>query len=301
MRRLILTLMVGALLVIPTFVSAQTNVSLSSVTVQLWPEYDQPSMLVIVDFLVDPAVSLPVDLTFRIPNDANLIAVAVQSGDRNFLNAEFSGPQAQGEWQVFTMPISQKAHYRFEYYQPLAFNGNQRTFSYLWDNGYAVDAFQVSVLEPMNVISFKTTPSSSSEVVNGLNYYASEVVRLAGSEQYAFNLQYEKSSDALSVPPQGLQPVAPVDDTTPGRVSFNNSLPYIIGGLGVILILGGIVYYLQAGRTASRQTRRRRNASATVENSSNEVDAYCPQCGTRAKAGDRFCRTCGARLRQQDG
>lgn len=25
-------------------------------------------------------------------------------------------------------------------------------------------------------------------------------------------------------------------------------------------------------------------------------DAFCPQCGTRAKSGDRFCGACGARL-----
>lgn len=299
MRKLTLLVILAAFFIFPVVASAQSNVTLASVDVQLWPEYDQPSMLVIVDFLVDPDVSLPVELTFRIPNDANLIAVAVQSGDGNFLNTEFGGPLAERDWQVFTMPVSQKTHYRFEYYQPLSFNGSQRMFSYLWDNGYAVDAFQVSVLEPTSVVSLVTVPAYvSNEFINGFRYYDSEVVSLAVGESYALNLQYEKSSDALAVPPQGLQPVAPVDNTTPGRVSFNNSLPYLIGGLGVILILGGIVYYLQAGRSSSRQTRRR--SRVRVEAESSGVDAYCPQCGTRAKPGDRFCRTCGARLRQQE-
>jgi hypothetical protein len=76
MRKLFIILMLGVLFVFVSFASAQSDVTLASVDVQLWPEYDQPSMLVIVDFLVDASTTLPVDLTFRIPKDANLIAVA---------------------------------------------------------------------------------------------------------------------------------------------------------------------------------------------------------------------------------
>jgi len=89
-----------------------------------------------------------------------------------------------------------------------------------------------------------------------------------------------------------------VDENTPGRVSLNNSLPYIIGGLGVVLIVGGIVYYWQAGRKSFKSPRRRSHAQ--MENEDLKEDTYCPQCGTRAKTGDRFCRVCGARIRQKE-
>lgn len=300
MRKLFIILMLGVLFVFPSFASAQSDVTLASVNVQLWPEYDQPSMLVIVDFLIDPATPLPVDLTFRIPKDANLIAVAVQTGNGAFLNAEFTGPNAAGEWQTFTLPITQNTHYRFEYYQALTFNGNQRLFSYLWGGDYAADIFQVSVLEPLDTTSLTVEPAHRSiEQASGLKYYDGEVVRLAKGEQYTLNLQYEKTSDILSNPPQGIQPVAPVDENTPGRVSLNNSLPYIIGGLGIIMIAGGVLYYLQAGRSSSQRSRRRKH-SQTTSNSDDETGAYCPQCGARSKPGDRFCRTCGARLRVQE-
>ncbi|MDP1544657.1 MAG: zinc ribbon domain-containing protein [Anaerolineales bacterium] len=301
MRKLFLILILGVFFACPSFASAQSETAFASVNVQLWPEYDQPSMLVIVDFLVAPGTPLPVDLTFRIPQDANLIAVAVQTGDGGFLNAEFNGPQGGGEWQSFTMPITQNAHYRFEYYQPLTFVGNQRLFSYLWDGAFEVDVFQVGVLEPLDTTSLSTTPAHRSiEQINGLTYYDSEVLRLEKGEQYALNLQYEKTSDALLNPPQGIQPVAPVDDNTPGRVSLNNSLPYIIGGLGVVMIAGGVLYYLQAGRsTPSRRSRRHKHSPAISAADDAADDAYCPQCGARSKPGDRFCRTCGARLRIQ--
>lgn len=296
MRRLINILVLGAFFAFPSFASAQTSLTLSNVTVQLWPEYDQPSMLVIIDFQVASGTPLPADLSFRIPPDANLIAVASLANDGAFLNAPFDGPQEQGEWQVFTMTVSQNTTHRFEYYQPLTLNGNQRIFSYLWDGAYAVDSFHVSVLEPADTVSLATDPAYISTVqVNGLTYYGSEIVPLASGELFALNLQYEKTTTTLVKQPQGIQPVAPVDESTPGRVSLNNSMPYIIGGFGVVLILGGIMYYFQAGRAPSRRPRQRRRSQAEADDDGTE--AYCPQCGTRARRGDRFCRTCGARLR----
>ncbi len=298
MRKLIVFFVLGVMFVFPSFASAQNNAIISSVTVQLWPEYDQPSMLVITDFQISANTSLPADLTFRIPQQANLIAVASLTSDGSLLNAVFDGPKTQGDWQSFTLTVSENTDYRFEYYQPLTFDGNQRSFSYLWDGAYAVDEFHALVLEPTDVTSFSMTPTYKSIVQNnGGNYYDSGILKLASGEQFSLNLQYEKTGNTLVVPPQGIQPAAPVDESTPGRVSLNNSLPYIIGGFGMVLIVGGIVYYWQAGRSSSKKSRRR---SRVHEKHDDDEDAYCPQCGTRAKPSDRFCRVCGARLRQQE-
>ena len=299
MRKLSLLLLLGMMFIFPSFVSAQNNITIANMTVQLWPEYDQPSMLVIADFQLDSATALPVDVTFSIPEDANLIAVAAVAADGSFLNTAFSGPTDSGEVQTFTITISQSSVYRFEYYQPLSFNGDQRIFSYLWDGAYAVTAFNVIVLEPNDVTAFSMTPDYEAiSQENGSNYYDSGIVQLAEGEQFTLNLDYKKSTDALAAPSAGIQPADPVDEDTPGRVSLNNSLPYIIGGLGVVLIIGGIVYYWQAGRKSFKSPQRRSHAHAEPENSAE--DAYCPQCGARAKGGDRFCRVCGARLRHQE-
>ena len=293
MRRFLLVLLAGVLFVFPSFASAQSNVTLSNVAVQLWPEYDQPSMLVIIDFQVSSTTSLPVDLPFRIPQDANLIAVAIQDS-AGLSNTPFDGPTPDGGEQVFSIPVETNAVYRFEYYQPLTFNGDERIFSYLWDGAYAVNAFSVSVVQPLDVTSLLSDPILSIEQSDGLTYHFSDPARLAVGEQFTLNLQYEKTTDTLLSPLQGIQPSAPIDENTPGRISLNNSLPYILGGVGVVLILGGFVYYWKAGRSNSKRPRRRSHSS---EDANAESEAYCPQCGTRAKRGDRFCRTCGARLR----
>ncbi len=299
MRKLLMILILGVVFASPSsFASAQSEVTLPSVSVQLWPEYDQPSMLVLTDFVVPTDVVLPVDLTFRIPKDANLIAVASYLVGGPLADAAFVGPKVDGEWQVFTITMTTPAA-RFEYYDAITFNGNKRIYSYLWDGSYAVDQFSIRVLEPLDTTSLTTDPALLSiSQENNLKYFAGDPVTLTGGEQFPLNLEYEKTSNTLVLESQGVQPSAPVDENTQGRVSLSNSLPYVIGGLGVILVVGGIVYYWQSGRKPSAKSRRRSSSNAVTE--PGDSDAYCPQCGSRAKAGDRFCRTCGARLRHQE-
>lgn len=299
MRKLFLIFLLGFLFTFPSNTSAQTNLTLYSVNVQLWPEYDQPSMLVIVDFKVAPMTSLPVGLTFRIPTDANLIAVAVQSENGDLLNAAFEAPDLISGFQSFTINVEQNSIYRFEYYQPLAMNGDTRDFSYIWDNSYAVKSFSVNVLEPLDVESISIEPAyASNQVIDGLNVYESEIFKLAANEKFILDLQYEKTTEALVNTPQEVQPAQPVNEDTPGRVSLSNSYPYVIGILGVAMILGGIVYYYRTGRVIPKRIRRRRVLN--VEEEDMKTGSYCSQCGTRTQPGDKYCRTCGARLRKSE-
>jgi uncharacterized OB-fold protein len=301
MRKFILFLILGMLLAFPFSASAQSSVDLASVTVQLWPEYDDPSMLVIVDFTVTEATSLPASLSFRIPAEATLIAVASDAGNGQFMNVPYEQPTVDGEYRVFSMTVSAATPHRFEYYQPISFDGENRIFSYLWDNNYAVENFQYLFLEPLDVTAVSLNPTfAEQQISNGITYYDGAPVSLAAGEQYALTLNYTKTTSTLVSQSQTVQIAEPVNEDTPGRVSLTNSLPYIIGGLGIVMILGGLAYYFQWGRHSAAGGKHRKR-SRTVSESSSTEGAYCPQCGARAKSTDRFCRTCGSRLRQEEG
>jgi len=299
MRKLVVLLTLGVLFIFSaSLATAQSKITLPLVSVQLWPEYDQPSMLVLTDFEIPVNTSLPVDLTFRIPKNANLIAVASYTSEGDLADAIFDGPRINGDWKIFTVTMTTPAA-RFEYYDAIAFNGEKRSYSYLWSGSYAVDQFNIRVLKPLDtkiLITEPPLPSISQE--NDLKYYTGDAVRVNDGEQFSLDLEYDKTSDALVIESQGVQPAAPVDENTPGRISLNNSLPYVIGGLGVIMIIGGSVYFWQSSRRPLRKSIRR--SSLQADSMAGELDAYCPQCGSRARSGDRFCRTCGARLRHQE-
>lgn len=299
MRKFFFILILGVIFLSPaSFASAQSQITLPFVSVQLWPEYDQPSMLVLTDFEIPANTTLPIDLTFRIPKDANLIAVASYTSEGNLADAIFDGPRVNGEWKSYTVTMTTPAA-RFEYYDAINMDGPNRSYSYVWDGRYAVDQFNIRVLQPLDTRMLTTEPALTSiSQEKNLKYFAGEVVQLRANEKYSLDLSYEKTSDALVVESQGVQPSAPVDENTPGRVSLNNSLPYVLGGLGVIMIIGSSVYFWQSSRKPVGKSRRR--SSTQADDAPGNLDSYCSQCGSRARAGDRFCRTCGARLRHQE-
>ena len=76
MRKLLMALIVGLALAFPLQAAAQDEIQIASLDVKLWPEYDQPSMLVIYDFQVRQDAPLPLRMNIRLPQDASIHAVA---------------------------------------------------------------------------------------------------------------------------------------------------------------------------------------------------------------------------------
>jgi hypothetical protein len=310
MRKWLLILVMGTLFVFPSFAFAQENkVAIQSINVNLWPEYDKAEMLVIDHIMLSKNTVFPVQMDLLVPANADLNTVAVgesrdavsdQGIDCKSTVKKNCATKREGEWLVVSITATGPA-IQFEYYdRNLKKDGDQRSYSYRWLSDYDVADFVAVLQEPFDATQFKSSLSLQDDGVNpddNLQYYSSHAGAVPAGKVFTFDLSYQKPTNILSVSGIGIQPVV-VDENTPGRVSLNNFLPYIIGGLGVILIVGGLVYYLQSGRSGSKKSRRRQHARA--EGEENESDVYCAQCGTRARGGDRFCRTCGSRIRQQE-
>lgn len=299
MRKWLSVVLLLAALILPTPAGAQGGIKLSSINIQLWPEYDQPSMLVIHEFSVDESVTLPVDVAVRFPKDGNLTAVATLV-DGSLLNIDYEEPESQGPWQRVTLNVQSYSPHRIEYYQPLTREGNTRRFSFLWFGDYTANEFNVTVQLPSDSSYILTEPAFANTVTTSDGLHVVGIVNqgtLKMGQSYEFKLEYERQSDAVSNPENSsiVQPAEPIGPQTEGRVSIDN-LPWVIGGFGLALIGLALFFYWQSTRTPERKSRRR-TRSGSVEQETADEEAYCHECGTRAHQGDRFCRTCGSRLR----
>jgi hypothetical protein len=109
----------------------------------------------------------------------------------------------------------------------------------------------------------------------------------------------------LSATQLTVEPSQPLTADTSGRVRLENLLPWALALLGLVLIGGGGFWYWQAGRKEtlsrsrikSRGRRRPSDRAGAEEGEMAETGTYCHQCGKRAASNDRFCRSCGTRLR----
>ena len=283
----------GILLILPTSMQAQGSIILETLNVRLWSEYDQPSMLVILDFAVTTNTPLPATVDIRIPQSANITAVAYQSGNQ-YLNTEFAGPKTDGTWQVITVFVKEYSTYRIEYYQPITRNGTERTFKYLWSGEYAVNNFRIEIQVPKDSTAVKSRPMLPFAPSDQFLSSRATANNLQAGEIYQIDLQYSRTSDETILPSSSSQVTIaePITQNTAGRITLD-SLPYILGGVGLLLILGAGYYFLQSRSLPVPKPRKRQSGKRDVEN----TNVYCHECGTRAHAEDRFCRVCGTKLR----
>lgn len=299
--RIVALLFVLALMV-PGAARAQANLTLSAVQVDLWPEFDRPSMLVIYHITLPAQGFKPTDLSFSIPAAVGKPnAVAAKQPDGTLISLSFD-QQTAADWSVIkftaTTPESQ-----IEYYDPsLKKQGSNRSFEYQWHGDYAVDSFVVSAQQPVDASNLTISPGTTTSEAgkDGLTYFTRQIGALAAGQPFTLQVGYQKSTDTLSTNVVKPQPSAPITEETAGRITTLTSfLPWALGILGILLIVGGGVWYWQSGRQKERPAKRLRHRPAVAEREPEPVqgNVYCHQCGKRAAPGDQFCRTCGARLR----
>jgi zinc-ribbon domain len=297
MRRIFtLLLLLGVVLTFQP-AHAQGTPTLNSANVWIWPEYDQPGVLIIQRMLISGNTSLPATMTFRIPAAAEKpSALAVGQTADSVADTPYT-LETDGKWVKVIVEVTAPA-VQLEYYDPaLSKNGKDREYIYEWAGDYAVENFHMELQQPFDASNLKTEPTlpGTNPIPDGLTYYTGDFGALTVGQVFTLNITYTKVSDALSISSMNIQPSAPVDEKTAGRVSFDTYLPWLVAAFGVLMIAGGLYYYFR-GTGRPRSSARRRHTSSEA---SADGQTYCPQCGTRARSGDRFCRTCGTRLRTE--
>jgi hypothetical protein len=304
MRRWIFPLVLVLSLLLPLGVNAQNLVSLNSLQVQIWPEYDQLSVLVIYQMALPATTTYPATVTVRIPTAAgDPNAVAVQQADGSLYNVDYTR-QVSGDWATISFTTT-SPDIQLEYYDPsLEINGAARHFQYIWPGDYGVVQFSIQVQQPVDATDMSISPSLGTGVIGSDNlvYYNQDIGAISAGQSFDITIDYNKSTSTLSAESIPVEPSATIPQSTVPDLNVSTWLPWILGILGAGLIIGGIVWFWQTSkRRPSPQTHRRRSRAGTKEpdrmSDSTELGVYCSQCGKRAMPGDQFCRSCGTPIR----
>jgi len=293
MRRSVILFVAAWLLLFPFIAQAQSAVAFEKLDIQFWPDYDRPSVLVIYNFIVSADTSLPAQVRIRMPAGAQLFAVA-RDENGSLINVEHDLPQQVGNYSLLVFSVVDRSLHRVEFYVPYVQQEQKRTFIYTWPGDYPVASLQLILQEPVGVTDLMTEPPMTNlgPGPDGFTYHSLTAQDVKEGESLSFKASYYSKNSALSTErPQ-------FSDTLEPSLSFVSFLPWILGGLGVALILAGGVWYWLSGRSGGDLSgHARKRHSSQVEDEPAE-SVYCSQCGKRAQPGDRFCRACGSKLRQ---
>jgi hypothetical protein len=303
MKRLFLLFALLTLLA-PAAVHAQTPDALDNVEIDLWPEYDRAGVLVIYRLTLSPQTSLPANLSIRIPTAAgDPFAVAGRQADGSLFTIP-STREVSGIWASinFTADV---AELQIEYYDPaLKIDGQHRQFDFVWPGDYATGNLSIQIQQPFDASAMLISPSFGAGIRggDGLTYFNREVGQLNAGQTIEISLEYDKTSDSFSAQNMTVQPAGETTEVESGSFQIPQIAVLVIAiVMGAALIVVGVVWYLRSGKQSKARTPRRRHTPAADRPAQPTApdghDIYCHNCGKRAQAGDRFCRSCGTPLR----
>lgn len=321
------------LVLLPQIVRAQSPTArLNSLTVELWPEYDQPEVLVIYRGQLSPDTTLPATITFPIPAYVNeMHAVAVEDDGQLFnVNPETVGLEPQDGHQLLSFQVTAPG-FQFEYYDPeiLTRQDQLRRLDYTFTAAHPIDTLVLEVQEPAQAQNFSMTPEPerSSAAQNSLRHHTIQQSGLATGQTVELTASYSRPTDALSA---GSVPVGPPPTEEPldiavisgNPISESLNIGYILVGAGLLLLLGTGGYWWWSRRSGTEPQARPRSAAGAAPGrlrkkkgngqparraievqsprspAASQPAGYCYRCGTALRPDAEFCHACGAQRRR---
>jgi hypothetical protein len=265
---------------------------------------------------------LPATITIPIPAGADVNAVARVTSEGE-LFADITFDDSTNGQLTLTTP---DPRFRVEYYIPYTLEGSQRTFSYEWQADMVVGELQVSVHQPVASTDLSTVPESFSVTPrrDGLQYHNLSPQPISAGELFSVQVSYSRTISELSA--ELLQPAETAETTNsaaeviePAGQPATWQVILLASGGAALLAVGGWMLFGERLLAARRSPVKSRPAPRPARPKRAEIQAagtttpapanaqtaqpvqFCHQCGQHAAPDDRFCRSCGTRLKVLDG
>jgi hypothetical protein len=271
-------------------------------TLQLWPEYDDPGLLVIYSGEFTGTLQFPQEVAFPMPKGARGIQATSRETDGRLMTQQW---QILDGKLVYTLP---GPGFHIEYYLDQQPAGDQREMGYTFETPYVVDSLNISAQHPVGATEFLLTPAEDGSIVgeDGLTYSLLNKAGLEPGDKIDLAIRYRKSGKGLSRIPGTSAEITPVPQPSASQEAATGSdfaswLPYLLIGIGLAALAGAILYWILRARVPTTaepvKNAPRSNKPApplATADESGEERTFCTKCGQQFGADDRFCAKCGA-------
>lgn len=266
----------------PMWAGGQEPVRVERLTISLWPEYDDPRLLVILNGTLTQS---NVELRVPLPDGAALHAVAFGDDQGNLLNATWR-VEGEGERRVVVVSVPTR-HFHVEYYVD-AITAGEETVVRARIPAPEAEVLQATLVvqEPAGTADLRGTPPLGplEPGGDGLRYASRGLGPLRPGDTVVQEVRYRRVQPGPTVRIlQRASEATPPPDRA-GR-------PWLWVGLAGILVLGaGGAIFLWSVRGRSRKALSIGSGEGKAG-----LAKYCPNCGHPFGARDRFCTMCGTR------
>ena len=285
-----ISILVFAIALLPAYAaapSAQQNPRLASLQIEIWPEYDRPAALVILKGELAPEVALPAAVSLRIAaSSGGPAAVAyAEAASGNLLNLKYERSDAKDFVTLrFNIP---GRFFHVEFYDPLATNTPDRSYTYVWPGDLAVGRLSVIVQEPAAASGLSVQPNLDATAAgqDGMRYRSAELGAWDAGKPLPVKIRYTKTESRTSS--ELIKPKPAAKSSVAGSSPVASTAGAEQGIPGWLVAVAFAAALLAAAGLAWMWWRRRALASGVRSGA-------CSECGNSMAANDRFCSKCGA-------
>jgi len=307
----------------PTMAASEQTPTIKIMRLSVWPEYDDPRVLVIYQGEFNDAASFPQKVQFPAPmgSEINQVCALKQPGDEHLCQLYDTLTGEDNMLGIsYTLPIPT---YFLEYYWDGIKGSPDKSFSFKYVAPYAIDTLMIDVQQPKKATDFKLAQTYSSATTDsqGLRYYNYTFNKVEPGQVITIDATYNKPDNKPSVDKK--------QGAGGGAGSVNTTALLGIGAAAIAVFVIGFVAFkrkparvpvrtAQARRAeamrraearrpvAPEPSRQQRPAAPPVTQAKQGAapqqapagGSFCSKCGSRLESGDMFCNACGAKARR---
>ena len=313
MKKIFLPIFTIALFSLFFTTSAQAQLpatNIETLILDIWPDYDEPSVLILMTGTLPPETPLPATVTIPISDNAQINAVARITSENQMLDdVQYTAENGQ---LTLTTP---DPRFRIEYYVPYETIGSIHTFSFDWLSDIPVEGILAAVQQPTGATNMNVIPASANVVTDttdGFTYYTYPPNSIAAGEPFNITFDYEMATPQLSIESLPAVNSAPETNTNSSSSATTSSTssssdsfsldninwPLVVGLIGVILLTVIITWQVatRKNKPASKSKKNRAKRDAISPKPTGKA-GFCRQCGDALTAQDKFCRKCGTAVK----
>ena len=327
-------LLAVALTASPAIAASDGSLTIKSMKVSVWPEYDDPRVMVLYEGEFNDGSVFPQPVKFPAPlgSEMSMVCALKPPNDEHLCQLYDTLTASDSLAVSYTLPIPT---FYLEYYWDGIKTQTDKSFSFNYVSPYAIDSLELEVQQPLRATNFKLAQpyASATSDALGMKYYHYVFNNVTPGQTISIDASYTKPDNKPSV----------AKKTSSGTSNAGGGYEFNFIGTGAALLVVGVIGFVllrrnravalartvpsrRAARIEARraevqraepqpvQTRRAESQQmvrqppakltrpvpdrATPATKPYQVSAeavFCSQCGTKLAAEAIFCHACGAR------
>jgi hypothetical protein len=309
---------------VPSSTSSQASAPaadliMARLRLSIWPEYDDPRVLIMLRGEMTPRQAFPASITLPIPKGAEIIGAGMIS-EQNELLLHPHQVLPGDAYDTLQLNLPVPRFFVEFYYNPFTTSGSEKHFAYPAPTTYPIELFEVDVQQPLKATAFTLDPTPMEHMTDnqGFTYHQFTYRDVGKGQSQTFTVAYTKTAPTPSVAKQ--QPIP--QPTERARARSDNTLVALSIFAGAILLFAGCAWLMQRSQPQHMPTTTAPAPSVSMSDTllalvrddaqpqetesadvppmlpQTRVINFCASCGRKLLPDDRFCSGCGKPIKR---